>query len=120
MREVMTKSPSVDSDGKIENDQHTNFQYEERSHSENRPLDIEVGKREDDHSSDQRKCDPPARHVEIRVVNKRAVGVGAEGAEERAFEEGVATHHQPACLECRAFTQAVTHPGVKTSGRCQA
>ena len=120
MREVMAKSSTVNADGNIQDEQDTDFQYEERSHSEDRPPDIEVGEREDDQSPDQCKGDPAARHVEIRIINKRAVSVGAEGTEERGLEESVAPHHQPACLECRAFAQAVTYPGIKTSGGGQA
>src|SRR5260370_12118628 len=120
MREVMAKRCSVDADGNIQDEEDGGFEYEERSHSEERSPDIEVGEGEDDQSPDQCKGNPAARHVEIRIVNKRAVGIGAEGTEERGLEEGVATHHQPARLECRAFAQAVTYPGIKTSVGGQA
>src|SRR5260370_41727669 len=120
MREVMAKSSTVNADGNIQDEQDTDFQYEERSHSEDRSPDIEVGEREDDHSPDHCKGNPAARHVEIRIVNKRAAGIGDEGTEERGLEEGGATHHQPARLECRAVPHAVTDPCITTAGGGQA
>src|SRR5690242_7830290 len=99
VREIMPGRTTMNGYRQVKHHQHADFENEERRHCEDRPLHIEVGEREDEYRTDQSPGDPAARSIEMRVIRNGGICIGTKRAKQRSLEEGIAAHHQPACLE---------------------